>query len=142
MREVTARGQNLLPGWGHEAHECLSYPFKWKVVGGSGCLQPAPWEVWQGGGESGMPVSTGKLAIDSRYYSPEPLVLLLGCVNESRVLVKGMQMIALVNTRSQISALTEGFCTEMGLRIFPLGNLMKGVLHLEGMKMLPYHFKG
>ena len=37
-------------------------------------------------------------------------------------------MITLVDTGSQVSTLTEGFCAEFGLRILPLGSL----LHLKG----------
>ena len=51
-------------------------------------------------------------------------------------------MTALVDTGSQISALTEGFCDERDLRILPLRNLMERVLHLEGMGALRYHIKG
>ena len=47
-------------------------------------------------------------------------------------------MIALVDTGSQISSLTEGFCSEMELRILPLRNLIRGVLHLEGMGAFKY----
>ena len=39
-----------------------------------------------------------------------------------------MEIMALVDTGSQISSLTEGSCSEFGLRILPLGDL----LHLEG----------
>ena len=39
---------------------------------------------------------------------------------------------ALLDTGSQIPALTEGFCTGTGLRILPMGNLMRGVSHLKG----------
>ena len=51
-------------------------------------------------------------------------------------------MTALVDTGSQISALSEGFCNERGLRIFLLRNLMEGVLHLEGTGVLQYHIRG
>ena len=51
-------------------------------------------------------------------------------------------MKALVDTGSQISVLTEGFCTEMGLRILSLRNLMKGVLHLKGIGGISILYKG
>ena len=51
-------------------------------------------------------------------------------------------MTALVDTRSQISALTEGVCNERGLRIIPLRNLMEGSLHLEGMRDITIPYKG
>ena len=50
-------------------------------------------------------------------------------------------MMALLDTGPQISALTEEFCTEMGLWILLLRNLMRGVLHLEGMGVFQYHTK-
>ena len=53
-----------------------------------------------------------------------------------------MDTTALVDTGSQISALTEGFCNERGLRILPLRNLMEGVLCLKGMGVLQYHIRG
>ena len=84
-------------------------------------------------GESVIVVNTGKLATKSGYHSPDPLTHLLRCANETRVVVEGVETAALVDTGSQISALTERFCTDMGLRILPLRNLMRGVLCLEGM---------
>ena len=54
---------------------------------------------------------------------------------------RGVEMTTLVNTGSQISTLTEVFCNERGLRILPLKNLMKGVLHLEGTGALEYHIR-
>ena len=59
-----------------------------------------------------MPVNTGKLATESGNYSPKLLVFLLGCANEMRVVIEGMEMTALVDTGSHISALTEEFCLE------------------------------
>ena len=118
------------------------YSFKWKEEGGSRGLQPGPHEAPQGRGESGTLVNTGKLVTESRNDSPEPLVHLLGCVNETRVVVEGVEMTALVYTGSQISALTEGFCNGWGLRIFPLRNLMKGVLHLKGTGGITIPYKG
>ena len=53
-----------------------------------------------------------------------------------------MKITALVDTGSQISALTEGFCNERGLRILPLRNLMEGVLDLEGTEGITIPYKG
>ena len=71
------------------------------------------------GWDPGAPVNTGKLVTESGYYSPDPLVCLLGHVNETRVVVEGVEMTGLMGTGSQISALTEGFCDERGLMILP-----------------------
>ena len=48
------------------------------------------------------------------------------------VVVEGVKMTALIYNGSQISSLTEGFCTEMGVRILQLRNVIGGMLHLEG----------
>ena len=61
-----------------------------------------------------MLVNTGKLATECGNDSPEPFVHLLGCANEARVVVEGVEMTALLDIGSQISALTEGFCNERG----------------------------
>ena len=37
------------------------------------------------------------------------------------VVVEGVEMMALMDTGSQVSTLTEGFCSEFRLRILPLG---------------------
>ena len=85
-----------------------------------------------------MLINTSKLAAESGYHNPDPLVWLLGCPNEARVVVQGVEMMVLVDTRSQISALPEGFCTEMGLKILPLNTLIRGVLYLMGMGAFQY----
>ena len=79
---------------------------------------------------------------ESGYYSPDTLMHLLGCANETRVVAEGVETMAFVDTGSQISALTEGFCTEMGLRILPLRNLMRVVLHLYGTGGISILYKG
>ena len=61
-----------------------------------------------------MPVNTGKLVTKSGYYSPEALVHLLGHAHEMRFVIEGVEMMALVDTGSKISTLTEGFCLERG----------------------------
>ena len=63
-----------------------------------------------------MSVSTNKLAAESGYHNPDPLVWVLGHANVAMVVIDGGKTMALVDTGSQISTLTEGFCTEMGLR--------------------------
>ena len=57
-------------------------------------------------------------------------------------MLEGVEMTALVDTGSQVSALTEVFCTEMGLRILPLRNWIGGVLHLKGMGNISIPYKG
>ena len=110
-----------------------------EMGGSGGCLQPAPQEVQHSGGK---PVNTGKLTAESGYQNPAPLVHLLGHPNETKIVVEGVEMKALVDTVSQISALTEGFCIEMGQKILPLWNLIRGVLHLEEIGGISILYKG
>ena len=91
-----------------------------------------PKETQQSRGDSGMVVNTSKLVAESGYHNPDPLVQLLGCANETKVVVEGVEMRAMVNTGSPISAIIEGFCTEMGLEILPLRNLMGVCCVLRG----------
>ena len=63
------------------------------------------------------------------------------CKYDLKVVV-GVERKAVVGTQSQISALTEGFYTEMGFRIHPLKNLIRGVLSLEGIGGILILYKG
>ena len=54
-----------------------------------------------------MLVNTSKLVTESGYHSPDPLVHLMGCADETRVVVEREEMMDLVDNGSQISALTE-----------------------------------
>ena len=86
-----------------------------------------------------MLVHTKKLVTESRYHNPDLLVWLLGHANEATVVV---EMMSLVDIGSQISSLTEAFCTEMRLKIHLLRNLIRGVLHLKGMGGISIPYKG
>ena len=65
------------------------HPFKWKGRAGSRHLQNARKKCRKGEGEPGTLVNTSKLARESRYHSPDPLVHLLGHANKTRVLIDG-----------------------------------------------------
>ena len=110
------------------------HTFKWKLEEGSGHFHPAPEDMQPSGGKSGVSVSTNKLMAEARCHNPNPLVWLLCNTNGAMTLVEGVEMTALDDTGSQISALTERFCTEMGLGILPLGDLIGSVLYLMGME--------
>ena len=56
-------------------------------------------------------------------------------------MVEGVQNMTLVDTGSQTSALTEGLCTEMGLKDLLLRNLIGSALHLEGIGFLLIPYK-
>ena len=118
------------------------YPFKWKLREVVVVLQPASQDIQQSGGEPGTSVNTSKLVAESGYHNPDPLVWLLCHAYEAKVMVEGLKMMAQVDTGFQISALTEGFHTVMGLKILPLRNLIGGMLHLEGMGGISILYRG
>ena len=64
-----------------------------------------------------MSVSAGTLTAEPRYHNLSPMVWPIGPANGAVVVVEGVEMMELVDTGCQISVLTEGVCTEFGLRI-------------------------
>ena len=64
-----------------------------------------------GRGDLGTSSSANTLAAEPGYHNPTPMVHLIGLANEAMVVVEGVEMMALVDTGSQIPTLTEGFCT-------------------------------
>ena len=83
-------------------------------------LQPAPQEAQPSRGKPGTSVSVNTPALEPGYHNSSPVVWLFGHANEAAVVVEGVEKMALVDTESQISALTEVFCTEFGLQVLPL----------------------
>ena len=111
-------------------------------MGGGSGHPTCPCDMQQSGGEPGTSVNTNKLVLESGYHNPDPLVWLLGQANEVMVVVERVETTALVDTGFQISAFTEGFCTEIGLRILPLRNLIGDELHLQGTGGILIPYKG
>ena len=87
---------------------------------GSRDLKHAHRKEAQGREEAGALVNTSKLVTESENNGPKLLEHRLGCAHETRVKVEGVGMTALMDTGSQISIITEGFCNERGLNILPL----------------------
>ena len=87
--------------------------------GRSGAPQTCPQDMQPGEGKPGTLVSLNTWAAEPGYHNLSLVVWLIGCANEAPVVVEGAEMIALVDTGSQMSTLTKGFCTEIGLRILP-----------------------
>ena len=65
-----------------------------------------PQDVQPSGGVLGRSVCTNKLVAESRHHNPDLSVWLLSHANEAIVVVEGVEMMALMDTGSQISALT------------------------------------
>ena len=125
------------------AWECLITPLM-KIWGGSRHLQPAPPDVQPIGGEPRKLVSTDKLVTEPGYHKPSPLVWLIGCANEAKVVLEGVETMALVDTGSKVSTLTEGFCSKFQLKILSLGVCIfrgQGVLQYFIIPGLPWYIK-
>ena len=101
-------------------------------------LLPASQDAQWGGGQPGTSASANTLAAESGYQNPSSVVLLIGHANVAADVVEVVETVALVDIWFQIPALTKGFCTEFGLRIFPL----RGLLHLKGTGGVPIPYKG
>ena len=84
-----------------------------------------------------MLISMNTAVAEPGYHNPSPLVWLTCHANKATVAVEGVEMMALVDTGSQISALTEGFCSGFGLSL-PLGSLV----HLKGTGSVSIPYKG
>ena len=83
--------------------------------------------------EPGTSVNVNTPVAEPGFHNPSPMVWIIVHTNEAVVVVEGVEMVALVDTRSKISALTEWFCLEFGFRILPL----RGLLHLKGTGGVP-----
>ena len=90
------------------------------------------------GGEPGKLVSTDKPVAEPEHHNPSLLVQLLNCAYEATGVVEGVGTMALVDTGSKVSTLTEGSCLECGLRILPLG----GLFHLKATGGIVIPYKG
>ena len=61
-----------------------------------------PQDIQPTGGGSKTSVITDKPAAESVCHNPDPLVRLIGCLNEATIIVEGVEMTALVDTRAQV----------------------------------------
>ena len=90
-------------------------------------LQTSPTfsqELQFSGGISRMSEANDKLIAEPDYYNPSALVWLIGHSIEATLVVDAVDMVVLVDTRSQFLSLTEGFWLEFGLKFLPLGGLL------------------
>ena len=64
------------------------------------------------------------------------MVRLVGCANESPVVVDGCKVTALVDSGAQVSTISAKLCKELDLKIQPLGQLLE--LEGTGGAAIPY----
>ena len=63
-------------------------------------------------GRQGSWLSTDKPVTELGYHNPSPLMWLLGLANEATGVVEGMDLMAMVETGSEVSTLTKGLNSE------------------------------
>ena len=101
-------------GWGHSYKQCPSKGgINWRALSGS---QQGKETVKNEGKEENL----GWGAEGSRYDNPDPLCRLIGPRNGVEVIVNDERVIALVESGSQISAISMAFAKCHGLPIWQL----------------------
>ena len=113
-------------GWGHKAVECHSLEnFHW-----GGCEQSSS----QGSNprNSSKPVSKSINGVAGsgieEYYNPDPILQIIGDINETPVHVDGVQCTTLIDSGAQMSAITTSFAKQLGLKV----NSLEKFTNVEG----------
>ena len=60
-----------------------------------------------------------------QYHNPDPIVCLVGKVNEARILIDDVECLALIDSGAQISTITIEFVKQLGLQIHQLDRILK-----------------
>ena len=60
--------------------------------------------------------------------NPDPQARLIGRVKEENIMVNGTSVTALLDTGSQVTHISQGYCQAMGIPIHPITQLV----HIEG----------
>ena len=68
------------------------------------------------------------------YHNPNPLACLTGFSNEAKVVIEGVETIAVTDTGAEVSTITEGFYWTCGLEVKSLW----GLLHLRVLEGLQF----
>ena len=89
-----------------------------------------------------MPVNTSKLAAESGCHNPGPLVWLISHAKETTIVVEGVELMALVETGSQIPVLTEGFCRDNGVEDPSTEEFDKGCIACQGYGGVSIQYEG
>ena len=61
--------------------------------------------------------------------NPDPLTRVIGRANEEKIMVNGRSVIALLDTGSQVTHISQDYCQTMGIPIHTITQLV----HIEGM---------
>ena len=124
-------------GWGHMAWECPTPAKTLNQSGGSEGMWPNPPPVPATTANSRPPVSLPKprpklttMKAAQRtgwpevapfpFLDPGPIACLVGCSNETPVIVDGQRMGTLIDLDAQVSSISSQFCEDFALQIQPL----------------------
>ena len=88
-------------------------------------------------GQPRKPESTDKPVAEPEYHNLGLLLWLLGCASEAMVVVAGVEMMALVDIKSQVSTLNRRVLLRIGVE-----NPTEGLLHLKGTVGIAIPYKG
>ena len=118
---------NKYKGWGHVKRVCPSHlnymrgrnARKWNTPP----LKPEPAET-QDSNHKRDPIIAKVVKMADRYHNPDPLIQLIGPVNESTVILEGKEYPALLNSGVQPSGISLRLAKKLGLKIYQLDTLL------------------
>ena len=70
------------------------------------------------------PIIAKAVKMADRYYNPDPLIQLIGLVNESTVILEGKEYPALLDSGAQPSGISLKLAKKLGLKIYQLDTLL------------------
>ena len=76
------------------------------------------------------------LWVVQKYHNPDPLLRLIGPANEATIIVEGQQFLALIDSRAQLSMMSESLVQALRLPIHKLNNLIEA--EVSGGVTTPY----
>ena len=81
-------------------------------------------------------VEQDKIALKELYHNPDPLVRLIGEANETDIVIENEKVNGLIDSRAQVSSISETFASKLGLEIKQLDTLLD--LEPTGGGQVPY----
>ena len=70
------------------------------------------------------PIMAKAVKMADRYHNPDPLIQLIGSVNESTVILEGKKYPALLDSGAQLSGISLRLAKTLGLKIYQLDTLL------------------
>ena len=128
-------------GWGHMWHECSSTqnarPLNSRRGSNNRTSPSTQTECWTCASTSTKPQPVG-VVTSPQYLGLDATIELIGRVNEADIFVGDIWVTALINTRAQVSTITQDVCDNHRYDIHP----MKQILYLEEQGGSPFCTRG